>query len=359
MRPRLRRSVDLRLAEDGTVVLLRGPEQGDVLLDGDGPALSALLACADGNSNIDQLAARAGAGRNEVSAVVRELAREGLVDDASVYANALGPAAANRFDRQLDVFADQLGCAAAAAEAQRRLSAATVCLLGLGGLGSWVAWGLVSAGVGRLVGVDGDVVEASNLNRQILYRFDDVGRAKAEAAGDALRRFAPEIAYRGVTCKLAGQANVEAAIEDADIVVSTVDHPAHVIEHWVQAAAFARGIPLLVLSQHPPLVRVGPLFVPGRTGCLLCQEREWRKTHALFGLVERSRQVRGASATFGPACGVAGTLAAAEVIALLTGTHTPATLGAEQLVHMGTYRSEQRLVPRHDSCPRCGSAGAG
>ena len=62
-------------------------------------------------------------------------------------------------------------------------------LLGVGGLGSWAAYALACCGVGELVLVDGDRVEESNFNRQILYRERDIGRPKAEAAAEALAEF--------------------------------------------------------------------------------------------------------------------------------------------------------------------------
>ena len=62
-------------------------------------------------------------------------------------------------------------------------------MLGVGGLGSWAAYALACCGVGELVLVDGDRVELSNFNRQMLYRERDIGRVKAEAAAEALAEF--------------------------------------------------------------------------------------------------------------------------------------------------------------------------
>ena len=76
-----------------------------------------------------------------------------------------------------------------ASEYQRRAAKARVAMLGLGGLGSWAAYALACCGVGELVLVDGDRVEESNFNRQILYREHDVGRLKTEAAAEALAAF--------------------------------------------------------------------------------------------------------------------------------------------------------------------------
>ena len=81
-----------------------------------------------------------------------------------------------RYDRQLRYFSDLAPGATPPSEYQRRHEKARVAMLGLGGLGSWAAYALACCGVGELVLVDGDRVEESNFNRQILYREHDVGR---------------------------------------------------------------------------------------------------------------------------------------------------------------------------------------
>jgi hypothetical protein len=287
MRPRLRRSVDARLTGRGDVLLLRGPGQGDLVLEGDGDDLAALLTLADGTRDVGELARELGKQPDEVGAVLDALCDEGVIDDGEALADALGDDDAARFDRQLDVFADALGGTRAAAAAQRRLGDASVCLLGLGGLGCWVALALAQSGVGALVGVDGDVVETSNLNRQVLYSPADSGALKAQAAGRTLQRLAPGLRYAGVATRLRAEADVAAVIRGADVVVSTVDQPAHMVEHWVQQATFDQGIPLLTLSQHPPLVRSGDGARASRTspmpnspGRSAARHRRWARPAA-------------------------------------------------------------------------------
>jgi molybdopterin/thiamine biosynthesis adenylyltransferase len=80
------------------------------------------------------------------------------------------------------------------AAGQARLAAASVVVVGAGGLGCPVLQYLAGAGVGRLTIVDHDRVEETNLHRQPLYAMADIGKLKAEAAAAALRRFNPAIA---------------------------------------------------------------------------------------------------------------------------------------------------------------------
>ena len=105
---------------------------------------------------------------------------------------------------------------------QARLAAASVLVVGAGGLGCPVLQYLAGAGVGRLVVVDHDVIEESNLHRQPLYGMADIGRPKAEVARAVLLRFNPEIAIAAKVERLTPQ-NVGALVSDVDLVVDAAD----------------------------------------------------------------------------------------------------------------------------------------
>lgn len=108
-------------------------------------------------------------------------------------------------------------------EGQRKLRAARVLCLGAGGLGSPVALYLAAAGVGRLGLVDFDVVDLSNLQRQILHGTPDLGRPKVESARDTLRRLNPHVEVVTHATRLSA-ANALDIIRDYDVVVDGTDN---------------------------------------------------------------------------------------------------------------------------------------
>src|SRR5262245_35136212 len=89
-----------------------------------------------------------------------------------------------------------------AMDGQKRLKAAKVLLIGAGGLGSPLGLYLAAAGVGRIGIVDFDVVDFSNLQRQVLHTTQDVGRRKLESAAEHLRAINPEIELKTYDAKL-------------------------------------------------------------------------------------------------------------------------------------------------------------
>jgi molybdopterin-synthase adenylyltransferase len=188
-RPRLKGTVERFPASDGTLYLLR-PGQPDLALPELAARHRALLGSLDGSrSSADLAAVSPDLTAEEVEATLGQLADLGLVEDAAADGRWLGPAQLDRYDRQLAYFGELAPPGTPRAACHARLAEAHVALIGLGGLGSWIAWALAATGVGRITGVDGDVVERCNLNRQILYREADIGAPKATAAARAIGEF--------------------------------------------------------------------------------------------------------------------------------------------------------------------------
>jgi molybdopterin/thiamine biosynthesis adenylyltransferase len=108
-------------------------------------------------------------------------------------------------------------------EGQRRLLASHVAIVGAGGIGSPAIQYLAAAGVGTLRVIDDDAVTLDNLQRQVLFGTNDVGRAKTEIAGGAVRRLNPDVRFEGAEARL-GNANVAALLADVDLVLDGSDN---------------------------------------------------------------------------------------------------------------------------------------
>ena len=355
--PRLKATVEVFPASDRTIYLLRGGTEPDFALE-ETPAARALLELLDGRRATTELAgglAERGVGASDeaVREAVGALHDAGLVEDARDD-DRLSDHERARYERQLRYFGDVAPPEVSRAEYQLRLRDARVVVIGLGGLGSWVALALACCGVGRIDGIDGDVVEVSNFNRQVLFRDSDLGRPKAEAAARSIRAFNPSIHFEPLVARLEGPADVEAAVEGADFVVDAADWPVHEIERWVNEACFGLGVPYLTMSQSPPLARLGPTYVPGTTACFACREATYRRDFPLFDeLVDLRRRLPSPAATFGPACGLIGSQAATDVVHHLTGIAEPATLAAALMIDLRTMEITREPVERIPGCPIC------
>jgi bacteriocin biosynthesis cyclodehydratase domain-containing protein len=351
-RPRLKRTVDAVDSAAGDIYILRPGAGSDLVIEEPDPVARELFAALDGSLSARELERRFGAER--VRAALADLRAEALLEDAADDERS-SPRDRARYDRQLRYFADLAADGTPASEYHRRVRTAHVAVLGVGGLGSWAAYALACCGVGAMTLVDGDRVEESNFNRQILYREADVGRLKVEAAVEALAAFDSECELTAIPRRLEGVDDVGAAIEGAGFVVNAADWPAHDIERWANAACFAAGVPVITMSHSPPVARVGPTYVPGRTGCYACQEAGYRETHPLYDeLVEQRRGRPSPAPTLGPVCGFIGGQVALEALHVLTGLCEPATLGAAHIYDLRTMEVTREAVPRLPGCEVCG-----
>jgi bacteriocin biosynthesis cyclodehydratase domain-containing protein len=351
-RPRIKKTTEIIESPEGDLYLMRPSAGADIRIEQPDAEQRALLEALDGERTREQLVRRFGG--DLIGDTLAQLEELGAIEDAADD-ERLSSAVLARFDRQLRYFSDIRVGGPTPAECQERLAAARVVVFGVGGLGGWAAWALACCGVGEMLLIDGDRVEASNLNRQILYSESDVGRLKAEMAAARLKAFHPGARIEAIAERLDGEAEIAAAIEGHDFLIDAADWPAHEVERWANSACFAAGIPYITMSHFPPVARVGPLFVPGETGCFACQETAYRREYPLFDVaVEQRRAQPSPAATLGPACGLIGSQVGLEVMHHLTGLAPPSTLGVAHIYDLRTMEVKREPVVREPGCPVCG-----
>lgn len=352
LRPRIKRTTEPVGTPDGDVYLMRPSADNDIRIEKPNEEQRQLLEALDGEHTLEQLRERFG--EEEVANTISQFEELEVVEDAAD--DDLVPAAElARFDRQLRYFSDIGPAGLTPSECQRRLREAKLAVLGVGGLGGSAAMWLASVGIGEMWLVDGDRVEPSNLNRQVLYTEAEIGLLKVEAATAKLRAFYPGMRVTSTARRLESQAEIAEFIAGADVVIDAADWPAHDIERWCNAACFEAGIPYITMSHFPPIARVGPLYVPGKTGCFACQETAYRREYPLFDVaVEQRRAKASPAATLGPACGMIGGQVALEVMHLLTGLAQPSTLGVAHISDLRTLEVKREPVVPEPDCPVCG-----
>jgi bacteriocin biosynthesis cyclodehydratase domain-containing protein len=342
---RLKPGVEPFPASTGDIYLLRSDGGEDVVLrEADPFARDLVEALAEGMRPAD---------RPELLAAIAQLREAGVVAQGAPdpAAAGLSSAEALRYDRQLHYFGDQASPDSSATELQLALRNATVVVLGAGGLGSWTMAGLACAGVGRIVAVDDDTIELSNLNRQVLYRMSDIGRPKVDVAAEALCGLNPDIEFVPIDRRVRSVADVRCVAAGADFVVCTADWPVHDIGRWVNRACLELRVPHTSAGQFPPRVRIGPTFVPGRTACLACQERAIRRDFPLYDeLVDHRKSAAPVAATLGAPSGLIGSLLAMEVIHWITGISAPATLGRGLVFDLRDFSSHWESIEPDPDC---------
>lgn len=164
-----------------------------------------------------------------------------------------------RYDRQIMI--DGFG-----KKGQRRLKSTTALVAGAGGLGSPVLIYLAVAGVGKLRIVDNDEVELSNLNRQVLYGDEDIGRGKAEVAQEKLRGINGDIDIQAVSREITDDSIGDLA-KDCDLIVDCMDN--YPTRYVLNRAALKNEIPFFHAAVSG-MQGQATTIIPGETACLKC-----------------------------------------------------------------------------------------
>jgi molybdopterin/thiamine biosynthesis adenylyltransferase len=335
--------------------------------DGDGN-IWRLLTLMDGSRTVDDVVVEMcwkdrALDEQSVREAIERLVEHGFIEDAAAKPPlAFSPGEIERYSRNANYFSwVDTQPRTSRYELQARLRSSSVTLIGLGGAGSAVALGLVSAGIGRLHCVDCDQVDDSNLNRQVLYTEADVGRSKVDVGTERLREANRYVEITGTEREIDSADAARELLRDCDLAVLCADQPTpHRIMTWTNAAALATGTPWVTASYAGPMIVVG-LFVPDETPCYLCLDHAARSRPGIDHPDDGEYLYSGpaVNAVIAPSAMLTGSLGALEAISFLTGL-TPSTRGRvfhqNLMVCDHTYYIEG---PHWHDCPACGLGASG
>ncbi|MEM8712645.1 MAG: molybdopterin-synthase adenylyltransferase MoeB [Planctomycetota bacterium] len=247
---------------------------------------------------------------------------------------------------EVERYARHLSVPEVGEEGQAKLLSSSVLLIGAGGLGSPTALYLAAAGVGHLTIVDDDVVDRSNLQRQILHTDASVGDLKVDSVAQTLLALNPDIEVERIPERLTVENAVE-LVGRHDVVVDGTDNFA--TRYLVNDAAVAGGVP----NVHGSIFRFEgqvSVFAPSLGGpCYRCVYPTPPPADLAPGCSE--------AGVLGVLPGVVGTLEAVEVIKLLLGVGDPLV---GRLLHYDALSAElfSYEIGASDSCERCSSEAA-
>lgn len=226
-------------------------------------------------------------------------------------------------------------------EGQEKILQAKVLIIGAGGLGAPAAMYLAAAGVGTIGIVDGDVVDLSNLQRQIIHFTKDTGRPKVESAKEKMQAINPDVKVNAIREFLYSD-NIMDIIRDYDFIIDGTDN--FPVKFLINDACVKAG----KAFSHGGILRFrGQTFthVPG-SACYRCMFKEPPPA----GAVPTCSQ----AGVLGAIAGMLGTIQAAEALKYILGI---GDLLTDRLLTFEAKTMEFRIIPvrQRDSCPVCGS----
>lgn len=244
-------------------------------------------------------------------------------------------------DVEIERYARQLVMPDFGVSGQMKLKESSALVIGAGALGSVVAGYLAAAGVGRIGIVDGDAVDLSNLQRQLLFCDVDLGRSKADALADRLGALNTEVLVEPFPARV-DEANALALLAGRDVVADCSDN--FETRFTVNDASVRVGVPLVeagILGLDGLLMTV----LPGMSACYRCAFPEPPPPGAVPSCAE--------AGMLGPIAGTIGSLQALEAVKILTGLGDPAVDRVVQVEGRSISFTSVR-VARRPECAGCG-----
>ncbi len=233
------------------------------------------------------------------------------------------------------------------------LTTKSICIIGCGGIGCMVAMTLATAGVGKIILMDDDIVEIHNISRQFAYTEGDVGKKKVSVLADELRRRKSDLEIEILDCRAtftAGSSNVP----PCDFVVFSADQrglmfPAN--KYFVGV-----GQPFLHICYINDISVWGPFVVPGVTGCWHC--RQHIGSDVLEGWPDRSAVLKSINSSYicpviSPLSLIATSFACLDIIKFLSKVADPISLNRRVGVWTHNMHIEYQDFSRNPSCTVC------
>jgi len=241
----------------------------------------------------------------------------------------LSDAEKKRYSRQIRLFGE---------DGQEKLKGTSIFVAGAGGLGSVISLYMAAAGFGKIRICDCDIVELSNLNRQILHANADVGRAKAKSAYESLTGINPEIEVEARVMTIS-QDNIDQLLQGCDLIMDAMDN--FPVRYLLNRAALQRNIPLFhgAISGYQGQATT---IIPGKTACLTC-------------LFPRAPPASVFPA-LGSTCGVIGSIQVTEAVKYVTGAGQ--LLENRLLLWDGLSGClDEMTYERNPACQECSNSG--
>ena len=291
-----------------------------------------------------------------------DLIIEGVVDDSAI---DVSTNYYQRQERQVRFFAHFETDKFNRWDYQKKIKDSKIIVLGAGGTGSQALLYLAASGFINITCVDFDNVEVTNLNRQIIYKQEDVGKSKIFQAEKRMKEFNPEVNFNAIHEKISNTDRIIELMKGHDLCFCCADVPPILIRKKINLASLIAKIPVIYGGIYADHVNIGPLVVPYKTGCFSCWNEARKQINPdyekyLAYILEKEEKT-GTSASnvwlygttgAGIAMGIGGMVM--DVMRYISGYSTPVTMGKQLKINLLSLDIEKINWPRIDSCPDCG-----
>lgn len=245
-------------------------------------------------------------------------------------------------------------------EMWHRLKNSTVLIVGLGAVGSWVACNLAQSGVQNIILMDKDIVDITNIHRQIGYFENDIGRLKIDVLKERLKEYNSNINVKNVYSFLDNNSLEQFDNEKIDIIINCADKPnVDTTSLWIGEYCMKKNIPHIVGGGYNlHLSLIGQTVIPFKTACVKCFQRQLEEINKIDKNRVKKLEVKNRKVgSFGPMCSIIASMVGMEALKILTKCSMPANVNRRGEFDIYTMNIQYREFEKREDCEWCGKNG--
>lgn len=374
--PKLKTCFPLYKNKQGTICIGEVEDTG-FLVENPPPFFLDLIELLDGRKSIPEIHDQLTAQNHDLSPeslieIIDAMKNQGCIENGQTQPSQLSGEELEFYSRQLAFFSLSEKQGLPGYFYQEKLKSQKVIIFGMGGWGTWISLNLCQAGFGHLVLIDGDKIELSNLNRQVLFQHEDIGQLKSVIARDRLQKINPFINVKAFPHFVKNDATqIEKILEGGSLILICWSNLSYFLEgnvdYKIHELAFQKKIPLLEVSADPLEIKIGPYFSNnGLDPCFKCIQNDVKSTfystdpgmadfqnQALKRLESETHVVSWQSA---PALSTMAGLVVDQAIKTITGLSSPLCKGTTLKLSLKDYKMTQMKYSKNKQCEWCSHA---
>jgi molybdopterin/thiamine biosynthesis adenylyltransferase len=290
--------------------------------------------------------------------LINDLNHERFIEDSELIgSDILNDYQRERYHRNINFFSSFVELKDNKYELQAKLGNATAGIIGLGGLGSHIVYDLAGLGIGHIKAIEFDKLDLTNLNRQILYNYSDIGKSKGQLAKQRIHDFNPEIKFDLLEQQISETKQIIEFFKDVDFIILVADRPKYLMARWANEAAVNLNVPMFCAGLEAQRAMYYTV-VPHKTGCVNCWQESVKEQDNISTLVLKEKErlnLLGDNTAIVPLVSVVTGMINAEIIRYITKIgelQAAGNLIAIDFLTMRTSVIEQWQLA--DDCPICG-----
>lgn len=357
MNPKLNSTVSVVKINDSILEFFLTNIRQQVRIKVEDDTILNIVTTLDGQRTVEEIAKEYDVQVDELTALLSYLRSKGILDNVDPKEEF---PSYERFRRVIHFLAEYSHSHDHLITMWERIQESCVLIVGLGAVGSWVAANLVQSGVQKIILMDGDIVDESNLHRQFGYTKNDIGKKKADVLEERILAYSKDVQVKKEYRYLDADSLHVFDETHIDLIINCADKPTvDDTSLWVGEYAMSRGIPHIVGGGYNlHLSLIGQTVLPGRSACVKCFQHTLEEENTVDPTKVKKLSVKNRKiGSFGPMCSMIASMVGMEAIKVLSGDIAPSNINRRGEFDIYSMDIKYKTYNRRDDCEWCGKSG--